>query len=101
MGIDKLEAIDNGGIFTLTFKDGQFNHHLDRDNTNCGGPYTVRDTRVTVTVNDECGTFDPLFSATWTLTSGELRFTDIAPVGDVVAQALWGSKPFVRIGDAP
>jgi TRAP-type C4-dicarboxylate transport system substrate-binding protein len=101
LGIDKLEAIDNGGIFTLTFKDGQFNHHLDRDNTNCGGPYTVRDTRVTVTVNDECGTFDPLFSATWTLTGGELRFTDIAPAGDVVAQALWGSKPFVRIGDAP
>ena len=100
-GINPTEAFLNGGIFTLTFQDGRFTHHLDRDGSSCNGPYTVTGSRVRVTVADECGTFDPLFSATWTVVDGELRFIDIEPRGDLLAQASWGGKPFSRIGDAP
>ncbi len=46
-------------------------------------------------------TFSPLFSATWTLENGTLRFTSVEPPGDLLAQAMWGGKPYVRIGDAP
>ena len=41
-GLNKTEAGFNGGIFTITFKDGVFSHHLDRDDSTCIGTYTVR-----------------------------------------------------------
>ena len=98
-GANPQEASWNGGIFTLTFDDGVFNHHLDRDDSDCGGTYSVDGPHVYVAVRDECGTFDPLFAASWELKDGALSFTDIEP-SNVFTRALWGSKPFVRIGDA-
>ncbi len=99
-GVSSAEAANNGGILTLTFDDGTFNANLSRDDSNCGGPYVVTGSRVTVSVHDECGTWDPLFSATWTLNDDQLRFTEIE-AGEPLAQALWGGKPFAWIQDVP
>ena len=100
-GINPSEAFFNGGIFTMTFKDGVFSHHLDRDDSTCTGTYTVRGSRITVGCRFPDGsTHEPLFSADWTLSDGELRFTMSNP-NDLLAQAMWGGKPYVRIGDAP
>lgn len=95
-GLSQVDAFNNGGIWTLTFKDGRFSHHLSRDGTVCEGPYTVIGSMVSVS----CATFDPLFTATWTLRDGALRFTKVTP-GDALAQAGWGGQPFTRIADAP
>ena len=100
-GVDPANAYWDGGIFTLTFKDGQFIHHLGRDDSTCSGPYIVAGSRLTVSCTGTRDTFDPLFTATWTLQDGELRFTDVRPRPDLLAQAMWGGKPFVRIADAP
>ena len=93
-GLDPTEAFFNGGIFTLTFKDGRVQHHLDRDDPTCTGTYTVSGLRVTVGCRfPNGGTHEPLFSADWTLSDGELRFTKSAPQrpprpGDVGRQAI-------------
>ena len=101
-GINPSDAFFNGGIFTLTFEDGRFTHHLSRDNSTCTGTYTVRGSRVTVSCSFADGTaFSPLFSAAWTLEDGTLRFTHVEPANDLLAQAMWAGKPYVRIGDAP
>lgn len=100
-GVDGESAFFNAGISTLTFSDGQFGHHLDRDDTTCAGTYKVTNSRVTVSCGGADGReHDPLFSATWTLGDGELRFTDIVPQ-DPLLPTLFGGKPFVRIADAP
>ncbi len=101
-GINPSDAYSNGGIFTLTFKNGRFTHHLSRDDSTCTGTYTVRGSRVVVSCSFADGqTFSPLFSAGWTLADGALRFTQVEPPNDLLAQAMWGGKPFVRIADAP
>ena len=101
-GISPTEAYFNGGIFDLTFKDGVFSHHLDRDDSTCTGTYTISGPRVTVGCRFPDGsTFEPLFSADWALSDGELRFSEIEPVTYLLAQAMWGGKSFLRIGDAP
>ena len=100
-GINPTEAFYNGGISTMTFKDGVFSHHLDRDDSTCTGTYAVRGLRVTIGCRiPQRRCREPLFIAGWSLRGGELRFTDVDP-HDPFFQAMWGGKPFVRIGEAP
>ena len=101
-GINPNEAFWNGGIFTLTFKDGVFSHHLDRDDSTCTGTYTIRGLRLTAGCRFPDGaTFEPLISADWNLSGGELRFTNVERRNDALAQAMWAGKPYIRIGDEP
>ena len=101
-GINHSEAFANGGIFDLTFKDGVFQHHLDRDGSVCIGTYTIRGPLVRVSCSfPNGGTHDPLFSATWNLQDDELRFTEVDRPEDLLGQLMWGGKPFTRLGDAP
>ncbi len=100
-GLNPTDAYNNGGIFDLTFKDGLFSHHLDRDDSTCTGPYVVHGITRQGRLGNQRRRTTRCSSRTWTLENGELRFSEVEPVSDLLAQAMWAGKPFVRIGDAP
>ena len=93
-GLSQVDAFNNGGIWTLTFKDGRFSHHLSRDGTVCEGPYTVIGSMVSVS----CATFDPLFTATWTLRDGALHVRPDGTFESALTAGAWGQTQ-ARIGD--
>ena len=105
-GVDASTAATNSGLMTMTFKDGRWLHHTQgpTNEPDCGGTYVVRGDRVSITLDagPECGTAAGglLFSATWTVHGGALRFTDVQPAegdSDVFARAEWGGKPWRKI----
>jgi TRAP-type C4-dicarboxylate transport system substrate-binding protein len=101
-GVDRANAFEHAGTWTLTFKDGAF---LDSDDENPGCPgstYTVEVGRVTIHMGDQsCGTAagDVLFSAGWTLEDDQLQFTDVRSGhgSDLLIATLFGGQPFTKI----
>ena len=104
-GLTEDDAFGNGGIQTLTFKDGRFLHETDSpaNPQACGGTFAVEAERVVLNTDavQNCGTAagDMLFSATWVLKKGELHFAAISSGGreDSFARAYWGAKPWKKI----
>jgi TRAP-type C4-dicarboxylate transport system substrate-binding protein len=100
-GIDRSIANDHAGIWTLHFKDGKF---LDPGCPN--STYSVSGKRVSIVLGTgpTCGSAagGELFSAEWTLEGDMLRFTNVhsgeGPAWQVFHEALWGGKPWVKIG---
>jgi TRAP-type C4-dicarboxylate transport system substrate-binding protein len=98
-GIDRPTAFNHAGIWTLTFKDGQF---LD---PGCpGSTYSGTGDRVTIQLGpsgEGCGTAagKVLFSARWTLEGDQLRFLDVQSGhgSDLLIETLFGGKPFTKI----
>ena len=104
-GLTEDDAFGNGGIQTLTFKDGRFLHETDSpaNPQACGGTFAVEAERVVLNTDavESCGTAagDMLFSATWVLKKGELHFAAISSGGreDSFARGYWGAKPWKKI----
>lgn len=107
LGVSESDARDQGGVWTLTFQDGQvtvadIRASDDRHQTGTG-TYCVAEDRVTVDMGGDdsaCGD-DVLFSAAWTVQDGELRFAEIRDgegVSTVFFDTLWGSRPWEKIG---
>jgi TRAP-type C4-dicarboxylate transport system substrate-binding protein len=104
-GVDRPTAYNHAGIWTLTFKDGQFRDSQFRDPGCPGSTYSVEAGRITVKLGQSrpgCGTAAGrvLFSATWTLQGDELRFSDVRSGhgSDLLIRTLFGGKPFTKIG---
>lgn len=97
-GIDNFTASNHAGIWTLTFADGVFQE------STCAGTYAVESARVTITLGNDptCGTAanKVLFSAGWILDGDQLQFVDVLSGhgSDVLIEALFGGKPFTKIG---
>jgi TRAP-type C4-dicarboxylate transport system substrate-binding protein len=105
-GVSTADALNNAGVWTLTFDDGALTIADVRasDDKHSSGPgvYCVADGRVIVDIfgGPACGD-GILFSAAWTLHGDELRFSNIhSATGDPSAfdKALWGSQPWKKIG---
>jgi TRAP-type C4-dicarboxylate transport system substrate-binding protein len=98
-GVDRINAIEHAGVWTLTFKDGQ-----DVLGDCPGSTYAVEADRVTIQMGQGggCGTAGGkvLFSAAWTLDGDQLQFTDVQSGhgGDQLMAALFGGQPFTKIG---
>jgi TRAP-type C4-dicarboxylate transport system substrate-binding protein len=107
-GFSTADANYGEGLQTLTFRRGRWAHATTQNATNppvCEGPYRVENGRVVVsfdTSTARCGVADTvLFSATWTLAGGVLRFTDVragSPEFDQSARVLWGGTPWRKLG---
>jgi TRAP-type C4-dicarboxylate transport system substrate-binding protein len=98
-GVDGPTAFNHAGIYTGTFKDGQF-----IDPSCPGSTYSVAGDRVTIYMGptgDGCGTAagKVLFSARWTLEGNQLRFLDVQSGhgSDLLIETLFGGKPFTKI----
>lgn len=98
-GVDRPTAHDHAGIWTLTFKNGQFIGDCP------GSSYSVQDGRITIQMGpqvERCGTAagKVLFSARWTLQGDQLRFLDVRSGhgSDLLVETLFGGKPFTKIG---
>jgi TRAP-type C4-dicarboxylate transport system substrate-binding protein len=98
-GVDRINAIEHAGTWTLTFKDG---HDVLGD---CpGSTYAVEGDHVTIQMGQGvgCGTAGGkvLFSAAWTLDGDQLQFTDVQSGhgADLLIAALFGGQPFTKIG---
>ncbi|MDA0158720.1 TRAP transporter substrate-binding protein DctP [Solirubrobacter ginsenosidimutans] len=104
-GVDEGSANDNGGIMTMTFRGGRWLHHVGGNPSNptdCRGSYAVAGGRVTVHADHpDCGDAYGLdiFTAAWSLRSGELRLSNIASGEglDAFARVYWGGKPWRKI----
>ena len=94
-------AYDYVGVSTMTFDKGTFRFLNARG---CCpedplGSYTVDAGRITVPFPDG----RVLFEANWTLDGDQLQFSDVTSETDTqeFVDAVWGGKPWTRIGDAP
>jgi TRAP-type C4-dicarboxylate transport system substrate-binding protein len=106
-GADPDDAESDGGLQTMTFAAGRWVHHTDEnalEPDDCTGRYSVAGGRLQVFADarDECGTAAGglLFSADWALEGATLRLTAVQS-GDgypLEARALWGGKPWRKIG---
>jgi hypothetical protein len=107
-GVTQEEAGNHAGIWTLTFDDGELviedvrarDDLQGRDD----GVYCVDGDRVFIDIGGGPRCHDyVLFSATWVLKDGELRFTEIrseeeGPAAQPLHETLWGSEPWTKIG---
>jgi TRAP-type C4-dicarboxylate transport system substrate-binding protein len=98
-GVDRPTAHNHAGIWTLTFKNGQFIGECP------GSTYSVQDGRITIQMGpqvERCGTAagKVLFSARWALQGDQLRFLDVRSGhgSDLLVETLFGGKPFTKIG---
>jgi hypothetical protein len=106
-GVNPGDAAGNGGLQTMTFAAGRWVGHTDenpQDPPDCPGRYSVAGGRLKVFADarDECGTAAGglLFSADWALEGATLRLTAVqaGDGGTALARALWGGKPWRKIG---
>jgi TRAP-type C4-dicarboxylate transport system substrate-binding protein len=112
-GIDAPSAYDSAAIWTLTFKNGEFNEwdskiegNPDPTKPTCpGSTYSVEGSRVTIRLGQDgpgCGSAagKELFSARWTLQGDQLRFLKVRSGhgSDLLVETLFGGKPFIKIG---
>jgi|Tabmets5t2r1_1033131.scaffolds.fasta_scaffold00449_4 TRAP-type C4-dicarboxylate transport system substrate-binding protein len=112
-GVDQLTAHQHAGIWTLTFKNGEFNAWSSEDEgqadptqpTCPGSTYSVQGGRVSIHLGPSgpgCGTAagKVLFSAMWALQGDQLRFLDVRSGhgSDLLIQTLFGQKSFTKIG---
>jgi TRAP-type transport system periplasmic protein len=105
-GVDPPTAADHAGMWTLRFADGQLK--VEDLNEHSGelfvsdGVYCVEDGRVTLGIDffGDPPTCDNFWSAAWELDGDVLRFEDVVSHhgSDVLIEALFGSRPFRRIG---
>jgi TRAP-type transport system periplasmic protein len=105
-GVDRPTAADHAGMWTLRFADGQL--QVEDLNEHSGelsvgdGVYCVEDGRVTLGIDffGDPPTCDNFWSAAWELDGDVLRFEDVVSHhgSDVLIEALFGSRPFRRIG---
>jgi TRAP-type C4-dicarboxylate transport system substrate-binding protein len=110
-GIDRATAVNHAGVWTLSFRGGQF---LGQDVNAASGrasdcpdsTYSVEAGRVTIhmgPVGEGCGSAAGrvLFSASWTLEGDRLRFADVRSEDgspNPFLAALFGGQPFTKIG---
>ena len=99
-GVDRPNAFEHAGVWTLTFDDGRF-----VDEGCPGSTYSVEGGRVTIRLGPDgadCGTAagQVLFSAGWTFDGDQLRFTDVQSGhgSDLLIATLFGGQPFTKIG---
>ena len=99
-GVDRPNAFEHAGVWTLTFDDGRF-----VDEGCPGSTYSVEGGRVTIRLGPDgadCGTAAGavLFSAGWTFDGDQLRFTDVQSGhgSDLLIATLFGGQPFTKIG---
>jgi TRAP-type C4-dicarboxylate transport system substrate-binding protein len=103
-GIDPADAASNGGLQTLTLRDGRLRTHTESAARppDCLGTYKVTGRRVVLSTADtpECGTAagHELFSAEWTLKGRTLRFIEVDSEENRLARLLWESMPWRKIG---
>jgi hypothetical protein len=97
-GVDRPTAHDHAGIWTLTFKHGQFIGDCP------GSSYSVKNGRLVIQMGPQgegCGTAagKVLFSARWTLQGDQLRFLDVRSGhgSDLLIQTVFGAKPYTKI----
>jgi len=111
-GIDGPTAQDHAGIWTLTFKKGEFDAGYtspdgvaDPPNNCPGSTYSTEGSRVTIQMGQDgpgCGSAagQVLFSARWALQDNQLRFLEVRSGhgSDLLVTTLFGGKPFIKIG---
>jgi TRAP-type C4-dicarboxylate transport system substrate-binding protein len=106
-GVDRLEAFNHAGVWTLTFDDGNLLVHdvnaASGKVSENSGVYCAEDGRISLGlltdpgVGEACGDF---WSAGWTLDGNQLRFTDVE-VGhgsDLLIETQFEGQPFTKIG---
>ena len=95
-GMDPPTAHQLAGLITLAIKDGRWLGHTRGIPGNCGGPYTVKAGRISLTHDvAQCGApaGTEVVNARWKLEDGGLVFYDFR-VGRPIE---WGSKPWTKI----
>ena len=106
-GLDAGAAYGSAGINTLTLERGRWIHHLEgpANPEDCTGTYAITEGRIALVVDAGleqygCGLAgSEIFSARWTLDGRQLRFVDVdARYDDFFAEAVWGGKPWTKIG---
>jgi TRAP-type C4-dicarboxylate transport system substrate-binding protein len=101
-GVPEADAIDNHGVHTITLDGGRLQDTLTTASTPnpgdglCEGSYKLSD-------HTFIFTWDPAtdctgdFTATWQLSGGELRLTNIR-TEERLDEVYWGVRPFRKIG---
>lgn len=101
-GVPKADALYNYGVHTITLDDGRLRDtltnedHPDPNESPCEGSYTLSGDTFTFTWDPDGGCSGD-FTATWRLSDGELRFTNIR-TPELLDKLYWGVRPFRKIG---
>jgi hypothetical protein len=98
-GVDSVIAENNSGVWTITLADGRFSDQRTEPGGAPGPPceasYSISGEIFTFTWDaDTACTGD--FSATWSMSDGELSFTNVSAAA-VVDRTIWSLHPFVKI----